>query len=155
MQFARIKGYKKDLNTGDIILIANVTDTDGKPLIDTSGTGMADIEIRFSQEGLQKLIREELPTEEQRMQEILDKIHQIRVNRVLNIEKMDDAIEEIKKNAEKDFTNCNDKIEIMRMSAIYRVKLLASAQKRLLSKFSMQEESELSLQLTKLRQAKS
>ena len=153
MQFARIKGYKKDPNSGDVILIANVTDTDGKPILVDGDQN--DVEIRFSQDGLQKLIREELPTEEKRIQETLDKIHALRMGRILSIEKLDAGIEELRENATKDFTSCNDKIEIMRVSSMYRVKLLALGQKRLLSKFSVQEESELSLQLTKLRQSKS
>ena len=46
LQFARIKAYKKDQNTGDIILIANTTDTDGKPLM--AEGDINDVEIRFS-----------------------------------------------------------------------------------------------------------
>lgn len=144
---ARIREYKKDQTTNDTVLIANITDADGKPTEET-------VEIHLSYEGFQKLIREALPTEEQRIQEALDRIHQLRMNRILSVEKIDDGIEKVMKDAHSDFTNCTDKIEIMRVSAIYRVKLLALGQKRLLSKFAMHEESELSLQLTKLRQAK-
>lgn len=155
MQFARIKAYRKDPNTGDIILVANVTDEDGKPIVDTSGTGMADIDIRFSQDSLQKLIREELPTEEKRIQEVLDKIHQLRVKRGLFVEDIDKQVQKLIDDCENDFNGCNDKIEIAKMSAIYRTKLAAFGAKRLLAKYAMHEESELSLQLTKLRQSTS
>ena len=153
LQFAKIKAYKKDPNTEDIVLIANITDLDGKPLLVEGNQN--DVEIRFSQDGLQKLIREELPTEEKRIQEILDKIHKLRLDRVLNIESIDKGIEKIRDEAVNDFTGCSDKLDIAKMSAIYRVKLLALAQKRLLSKSAMHEESELSYQLTKLRQSNS
>lgn len=145
---ARIKEYRKDPNTSDTVLIANITDVDGKPTEET-------VEIHLSQEGFQKLIREALPTEEQRIQEALDRIHQLRMNRILSVEKIDDAIEKLMKSARDDFTNCKGKVEIERTNSIYRVTLLALGQKRLLSKFAMHEESELSLQLTKLRQSKS
>jgi len=148
MLTARIKEYRKDPTTSDTVLIANMTDVDGKPTEET-------VEIHLSQEGFQKLIREALPTEEQRIQEALDRIHHLRMTRILSVEKIDDGIEKLMKESHDDFTNCHDKIEVMSVSAIYRVKLLALGQKRLLSKFAMHEESELSLQLTKLRQAKS
>ena len=145
---ARIKEYKKDPTTSDTVLIANITDVDGKPTEET-------VEIHLSQEGFQKFIREALPTEEQRIQEALDKIHKLRMTRVLSVEKIDEGIETLMKECHDEFTNCTDKVEIERTNSIYRVKLLALGQKRLLSKFAMHEESELSLQLTKLRQAKS
>jgi hypothetical protein len=148
MLTARIKEYKKDPTTSDTVLIANITDADGKPTEET-------VEIHLSQEGFQKLIREALPTEEQRIQEALDKIHKLRMTRVLSVEKIDEGIETLMKECHDEFTNCIDKVEIERTNSIYRVKLLALGQKRLLSKFAMHEESELSLQLTKLRQAKS
>lgn len=151
LQFARIKAYRKDPNTSDIILVANLTDVDGKPAI-TEGD-VNDVEIRFSQDGLQKLIREELPTEEKKIQELLDKIHKLRQNRILSVEKIDDEIQKIMNDSKSDFDSCHDKIDIMKVSSIYRVKLLGLGQKRLLSKFAIHEESELSLQLTKLRQS--
>jgi len=151
MQYSRIKAYKKDPNTGDIILIANLTDVDGKPMIVEGDAN--DVQIRFSQEGLQKLIREELPTEEKRIQELLDKIHKIRTDRVMTVEKIDGEIEEMMKDAKTDFTNCADKLEIAKTMNIYKIKMLGLGQKRLLSKFAMHEESELSYQLTKIRQS--
>lgn len=153
MQFARIKAYKKDPNTGDIILVANVIDADGKPVLAEGDAN--DVEIRFTQDSLQKLIREELPTEEKRIQELLDRVHKLRQNRILSVEKIDDEIQKVMNEAKDDFTNCTDKLEISKVNAIYKVKLLALGQKRLLSKFAIHEESELSLQLTKLRQSAS
>jgi hypothetical protein len=151
MQFARIKTYRKDLNTGDLILIGNITDADGKPIFVESDIN--DIEIHFSQEGIQKLLRDQLPTEEHRIQEILDKIHHLRVKRGLFVEEIDEETEKVVKDAETDFKNCHDKIELAQMNGIYRVKLKALGEKRLLAKYAMHEESELSLQLTKLRQS--
>jgi hypothetical protein len=148
MQTARIKEYRKDSTTGDTILVANMTDADGKPTEET-------VEIHLSHEGFQKLIREALPTEEQRIQECFDKIHELRMNRILSVEKIDTEIQKVMDESKKDFLNCHDKNEIAQMSGVYRVKLLALGQKRLLSKFAMHEESELSMQLTKMRQAKS
>lgn len=153
MQFARIKAYKKDPNTSDIILIANLTDTDGKPMMVEGNQN--DVEIRFSQDGLQKLIREELPTEEKRTQELLDKIHKIRTDRVMTVEAIDKQINEIMKDAKDDFNQCQDKLDIAKTMNIYKVKQLCMSQKRLLSKFAMHEESELSMQLTKLKQGSS
>lgn len=153
LQFARIKAYKKDQNTGDIILIANTTDTDGKPLM--AEGDINDVEIRFSQEGLQKLIREELPTEEKRVQEVLDKIHKIRTDRVMTVEKIDKEIQKLMDDAKTDFDACKDKMDIAKTMNIYKVRLLGLGQKRLLSKFAMHEESELSYQLTKLKQSTS
>jgi hypothetical protein len=147
MQTARIKEYRKDPTTSDTVLIAYITDADGKPTEET-------VEIHLSQEGFQKLIREALPTEEQRIQEALDKIHSLRMNRILSVEKIDDAIEKLMKDVRDDFIKCGDKVEIEQMNSIYRVKIQSLGQKRLLSKFAMHEESELSLQLTKLRQSK-
>jgi hypothetical protein len=151
MNYARIKAYRKDPNTGDIILIANLIDADGKPIIVEGDAN--DVDIRFSQEGLQKLIREELPTEEKRIQDLLDKIHKIRTDRVMTVEKIDSEIEEMMKDAKDDFTNCADKLEIAKVMNIYKIKMLGLGQKRLLSKFAMHEESELSYQLTKIRQS--
>jgi hypothetical protein len=144
---ARVKEYRKDPNTSDTILIALITDADGKPTEET-------VEIHLSQEGFQKLIREALPVEEQRIQEALDKIHAIRMARILTVEKIDDAINQVMDDSKNDFTNCGDKEELAKMSAIYRVKLLALGQKRLLAKFAMHEESELVYQITKIRQGK-
>lgn len=149
MQFARIKAYKKDSNTSDIILVANITDADGKPVL---GEGdINDVEIRFSQDGLQKLIREELPTEEKRIQELLDKIHKARTDRVLSVEKIDDEIQKVMNDSKKDFDACQDKLDIAKTMNIYKFKLLGLGQKRLLSKFAMHEESELRLYLAVLK----
>jgi|GEM_PF-6196596 IS4 transposase len=149
MQFAHIKAYRKDANTKDIILVANLTDADGKPLIATDDTN--DIEIHFSQEGLQKLIREELPSDEKRIQELLDRIHKARTDRVLSVEKIDDEIQKIMDDAKKDFDACQDKLDIAKVSAIYRVRQKALGDRRLLSKFAMHEESELRLYLAMLK----
>lgn len=146
-QIARVKEYRKDPNTSDTVLIALITDADGKPTEET-------VEIHLSQEGFQKLIREALPTEEQRIQEALDKIHEIRMARILTVEKIDTAINQVMDDSKKDFMACADKEELAQQNAIYKVKLLALGQKRLLAKFAMHEESELVYQITKIRQGK-
>ena len=153
MQFARIKGYMKAKDSGDILLIAVLTDTDGKPMLAEDDRN--DIEIRFLAESLQKLIREELPSEEKRIQELLDKIHKIRTDRILSVQKIDEEIQKVMDDAKKDFVACQSKIDVSKTSALFRVRLAALGQKRLLSKFSIQEESELSLQLTKIKQGSS
>jgi hypothetical protein len=155
MQYARISSYRKDSNTKDIILVGNVTDEQGKPIIDTSGTGMASIEIRLSQEGLQKLIREELPTEDKRIQEILDKIHEIRMKCALNLEAINTELEDIKKGADAAFNACQNKNDVFKVRGLYLTKIGLVTQKRHLSRLAIQEESELSLQLAKLRQTQS
>lgn len=150
MQFARIKGYTKDPSTGDIVLVAYPIDEEGKP-INTTPEGGEEMTIRLSQDALQKLIREEMPTEEKRIQELLDKIHKIRTERVLNVVKIDERIEKLHDDANADFDKCKTKLEIMKVSASYRFQISLLTQKRHVARFSIQEESGLSLQLAKLR----
>jgi hypothetical protein len=144
MQNARIDGYKKDPSTNDIILHAHVTDAEGKPLPE-------EVEVRLSQDVLQKLIREELPTEEKHIQELLDKIHEVRKTRVLDVEKIDDSIKEVVKEADSLLKGANDKVEIMKYRALLLTKLSAITQRRHLARLAVIEESELSLQLAKLK----
>lgn len=144
MQQARIDKYLKDSSTGDIVLHAYLTDELGKPI-------EGEITVRLSQDALQKLIREELPTEENRIQELLDKIHKIRTERLLNIENIDKRIEELNTSAGTAFDNCVDKVDVLRMMAKFRTQISLITQKRHISKFGVQEESELGLQLAKLR----
>jgi hypothetical protein len=150
MQSARVKGYTKDPSTGDIILVAYPINEQGKPIDMTPECAM-DIQIRFSQDALQKLIREEMPTEEKIVQELLDKIHGIRTERVLNVLKIDERIETLQKEANKDFAACKNKFEVMKTAGAYRFQISLLTQKRHVARFSIQEESELSLRLAKLR----
>lgn len=152
MQYARIKEYKKDPHTGDIILIASPTDETGKPIYVTPEGG-ENIQVRLSQDGLQKLIREELPTEEKRIQEVLDKIHEIRIKRSLNLDAIDKAIETLTTNADTAFDGCQNKTDISKVRSMFLTKIALMSQKRFITKFAIQEESELSLQLAKLRQS--
>ena len=145
---ARAKELKQDPTTKDYTMIALVVDADGKPTEDT-------IVIRVSEDGFQKLIRQALPTEEQRTQELLDKIHEIRTTRILSVEEIDKEVEDTIEQSKKDFDACQNRNDIMKTNAFFRIKLQALAQKRMLAKFSMQEESEASYRLTKLRQSKS
>jgi len=151
MNYARIKAYSKDPNTEDIILIANLIDVDGKPLI--AEGDQYDVHIRFSQDGLHKLIREELPTEEKSIQELIDKIHKIRTDRIMTVSKIDDEIQKVMDDSKTDFDACQDKLDIAKTMNIYKFKLLGLGQKRLLSKFAMHEESELKLQLAMLKKS--
>lgn len=150
MQSARVKGYTKDPSTGDIILVAFPTDEEGKP-INITPEGGENIQIRFSQDALQKLIVEEMPTEEKRIQELLDRIHKIRTERVLNVVKIDERIEKLTKDADAEFKACSTKLEVMRLAGAYRFQISLLTQKRHLARFSIQEESDLSLQLAKIR----
>ena len=144
-QFARTDSYKKDPTTHDIILHANITDEMGKPI-------GGEIEVRLSQDALQKLIREEVPqTEETRIQELLDKIHKIRTERVLSVEKIDKRIEELHDGVTNAFKACLDKIDVMKIHNSYKIEIALLTQKRHIARFSIQEESDLSLQLAKLR----
>lgn len=151
MQYARINSYRKDPNTNDIILVSNITDENGKPIVDTGISDVGTIEIRLSQDGLQKLIREELPTEEKRIQEVLDKIHAIRTKCALNLESIDKEIESINDEAKKEFDKCMNKNDILKTRSLYLTKISLITQKRHLSRLAIQEESELGLQLAKLR----
>jgi hypothetical protein len=143
-QFARIDRYVKDEATKDIILHANITDEMGKPI-------GGEVEVSLSKDALQKLIREEMPTEDKRIQELLDKIHGIRTERVLSVEKIDGRIEELHKNVSDAFNACKDKLDIMKVHNSYKIEIALLTQKRHIARFSIQEESDLSLQLAKLR----
>jgi len=151
MYQARIKSYSKDKSTKEIILIAYPIDEQGKP-INVTPEGGEEIHIRLSQEGLQKLIREELPTEEKRIQEILDKIHEIRLKCALNLEAINTEVEAIKNGADAAFNACQNKNDVFKVRGLYLTKIGLITQKRHLSRLAIQEESELSLQLAKLRQ---
>jgi hypothetical protein len=144
MQHARIDGYKRDPATKDVVLHAIMTDETGKPI-------EGEVEVRLSQDAMDKLFKEQTPTEEVRIQELLNRIHKDRLDRILNVEKIDDRIEELTKSVEDDFKNCTDKLEVMKMQNAYRVRMALLTQKRHLSRFSIQEESDLSLQLAKIR----
>lgn len=150
MHTARVKGYTKDPSTGDIILVAYPTDEEGKP-INITPEGGENWTISLSQDALQKLIREEMPTEEKIIQELLDKIHGIRTERVLNVLKIDERIEDLQKKANIDFAACKNKFEVMKTAGAYRFQISLLTQKRHVARFSIQEESELSLRLAKLR----
>jgi hypothetical protein len=157
MQYARIKSYRKDPNTNDIILISILTDEQGKPILDNSPANPSnigteqEIDVRLSQDGLQKLIREELPTEDKRIQEVLDKIHSIRTKCALNLETIAKEIEAINDESKKEFDKCVNKNDILKTRSLYLTKISLITQKRHLSRLAIQEESELGLQLAKLR----
>jgi hypothetical protein len=53
--------------------------------------------------------------------------------------------------AEKKFDACKTGTDVKKVEAMFRAKLAVLTQKRYLAKFSIQEESELSLQLAKLQ----
>lgn len=147
MPQARIKGYNKtEDGTGDIILLAVPIDEQGRPIADSK-----DLELRLSEDALQTLIRENLPSEEQRIQEAFDQIHKIRMERGLNIKTVDKEIERLKDEAKIDFDKCQNKNEITRTAERFRVQISLISQKRYVMKFGAQEESELGLKLAKLR----
>jgi hypothetical protein len=159
MYQARIKSYSKDESTKELILLAYLIDEHGKPLdplaMSSDGSGEireTEVSVRLSLEGLQKLIREELPTEEKRIQEILDKIHEIRLKCALNLEAINTEVEAIKDGADAAFNACQNKNDVFKVRGLYLTKIGLITQKRHLSRLAIQEESELSLQLAKLRQ---
>lgn len=94
-----------------------------------------------------------MPTEEQRIQEVLDLIHKIRKDRSLNIEEIDKEIESLKDQAKKDFDSCAKIIDVKKVEGRFKTQISLLAQKRFITKFGAQEESELGLKLAKLRAA--
>jgi hypothetical protein len=143
---ARADSYKKDESTKDIILHAFPIDEQGKPILEGK-----DIEVRLSQDAIQKLIREEIPTEEKRIQELLDQIHEIKKNRLKELGTMDERIKELQKDAESKIGGATDKLEVMRYKVLFQTYTQLLSQRRFVAKFTIQEESELSLELAKLR----
>lgn len=109
------------------------------------------VEMAMSFEMLEKFVLTILPKEEARIQELLDKIHKIRESRGLFVEEIDKGLTQVSKDADKDFKACTNKVDISKTDAAFRAKLAVLTQKRYLAKFSIQEESELSLLLAKLR----
>lgn len=109
------------------------------------------IELRMTQDSATEFVRKMLPSEEQKIQELLDKIHKIRESRGLFVEEIDKGLSQVSKDADKDFKACQNKVDISKTDAAFRAKLAVLTQKRYLAKFSIQEESELSLLLAKLR----
>jgi len=140
-----------DKESGDVVIRGIIQDVDETYHKDT-GKG---IEIIISNEEVQKLIREALPTEEQHMQALLDKIHKIRVDRVLSVEDIDKRLTNLLGDVKTEFDKAKTQTEIKRCEASFRVRLAIITQKRHIAKFSIQEESELSLALAKLRRSKS
>ena len=109
------------------------------------------VSIYIPDEIVQKLIRELMPVEEKRMQVLLDRMHTIRETRGLAVEKLDKELVEMMKGVEKKFDACKTGTDVKKIEAFVRAQLAVINQRRFLAKFSMHEESELGLQLAKLR----
>jgi hypothetical protein len=109
------------------------------------------VEMWMSEEALEKFVRSMLSSEEGKIQELLDKIHKIRASRGLFVEEIDKGLTALAKEADDNFDKCETKIDIAKVLNAYKAKLAVLTQKRYLAKFSIQEESELSLLLAKLR----
>jgi len=110
----------------------------------------APVEVAMSFEMLAEFLKVVLPPEELKIQELLDKIHKIRESRGLFVEEIDDGLTELAKDADAKFQKCENKVDVAKVSNAFRAKLTVLTQKRYLAKFSIQEESELSLLLAKL-----
>jgi hypothetical protein len=136
---AKLVSYVKNPATNEVILRGMNNDT-GKP-----------IEMTLSDDFVQQLIRELLPDEKKRQQELLDKMHSIRKTRGLSVEKIDALLSKLSEEAEKEFRACKTGTDVKKTEGMFRAKLAVLTQKRYLAKFSIQEESELSLQLAKLQ----
>lgn len=108
------------------------------------------VEIHLTDDFIQKLIRELLPKEAQRRQVLLDKMHNIRETRGLSVEKIDKQLSDLITDSQPKFDGCKTGTDVKRVEAMVRATLSVLTQKRYLAKFSMHEESELSLQLAKL-----
>jgi len=109
------------------------------------------IELILSDDYVQRLVRELLPDERKRQQELLDKMHGIRKTRGLSVEAIDKQLTALMQEAEKRFDACKTGTDVKKVEGMFRAKLAVLTQKRYLAKFSIQEESELSLQLAKLQ----
>jgi hypothetical protein len=107
--------------------------------------------MTLSEDYVLRLVREFLPDEKKRQQELLDKMHGIRKTRGLSVEKIDKMLTDLMDEAEKKFDACKTGTDVKKTEAMFRAKLAVLTQKRYLAKFSIQEESELSLQLAKLQ----
>ena len=109
------------------------------------------VQINIPPEKVQELIRKALPDQEQQLQTLLDKIHKIRLDRVLFVNEIDKALEGLASEVKKEFDKCQSGTDVKRVEASFRVRLAIITQRRHVAKFSIQEESELSLQVAKLR----
>jgi len=136
---AKLLSYLKNPATNEVVFRGMNNDT-GKP-----------IEMTLSEEFVQQLVRELLPEEKRRQQELLDKMYGIRKTRGLSVEIIDKLLSKLMDECEKKFDACKTGTDVKKVEAMFRAKLSVLTQKRYLSKFSIQEESELSLQLAKLQ----
>ena len=136
---AQLVDYYKNPATNEVIL-KGMNDDTGKPIIMTMSDGF-----------IQQLIRKLLPDEKQRQQDLLDRMHNIRKTRGLSVENIDKMLTKLMDEAEQKFNACKTGTDVKKVEAMFRAKLAVLTQKRYLAKFSIQEESELSLQLAKLQ----
>lgn len=131
--------YFRNPATLEVVLKGINNDT-GKPVL-----------IHLDDVFAQKLIRELMPREDKRMQVLLDRMHKIRETRGLAVEKLDKDLTDLMASAKSEFMNCKTGTDVKKVEAYIRASLAVINQKRYLAKFSIHEESELSLQLAKLQ----
>ena len=132
-------GIKKDEAKGIFILLVSLSES-SEP-----------IEITMTKEYIEKILTSELPNEEKSLNDALKKIQEIRMKRLLYIEKIDDELKELMKDAEAKYDAIQTKIETFKYASLMKTKLSIITQKRHLAKLAAQEEAELRVKLAKLQ----
>lgn len=116
-----------------------------------------DIRIEVADDIVKQLIVDSPPTEEKKIRELIDKIHEIRKGRVLELEAIDKADEALSKendDAIKALQGCTGRNDVQKWTAIVKAlgnKKQLLSEKRYLVKLSYQLEGELSLQLRQMQ----
>jgi len=118
-------------------------------LISLDGTNT--IEVPLTKEYLDKLLTAEIPSEEKSLNDCLREIQRVRMERVLYIEKIDEELRNLAKEAEQKLGGASDKIEVFRYASLMKTKLSIITQKRHLSKLAANQEAELRIKLLKLQ----
>jgi hypothetical protein len=134
-----IIGIKKDEKTNSYILLVSIEGQTNP------------IEIVMTKDFVDQIIANEVPNEEKSLNEALKKIQQIRMERVLYIEKIDKELANLVQEAEQKLSSAQDKIEVFKYASLMKTKLSIITQRRHLSKLAAHEEAELRVKLLKLQ----
>jgi hypothetical protein len=139
----RGRAIKWTIENGKAILTATL---DGK-----------DIQIEIADDIVKQLIVDSPPTEEKKIRGLIDKIHEVRKNRILEMEEIDKADVSISKENDDAITalkTATGKNDVAKWTAIIKAlgnKKQLLTERRHLIRLSYQQEGELSLQLRQLQ----